>query len=84
MSVWKDIRSLWPRSKASPGIKVVNRKKVSLLMDGWIGHRPLKVLFPYLFTFSSKAASALVENRVNEFGIPTSEETSEEISMIGR
>lgn len=61
-------------------IKVGNRRKLSLWMDNWIGNRPLKVLFPDLFTLASNAASTLAENRVNGFGVST----SEELLMIGK
>lgn len=52
VGVWRSIRAQWPTFNANVGFTVGNRRKISFWNDNWLGHAPLKDMFPDLFCLS--------------------------------
>lgn len=60
LRVWKHIRAFWDLLGDHSYFRVGNRRKFSFWHDPWLGHSPLKELFPVLFRLTS---SSLVHSR---------------------
>ncbi|XP_060216840.1 uncharacterized protein LOC132644271 [Lycium barbarum] len=60
-SVWRTIRNLWPLVINRSSFKVGNGLKVSFWDDKWIGHEPLKQLYPDLYTLCLQQQATVAE-----------------------
>nr|XP_009762743.1 PREDICTED: uncharacterized protein LOC104214732 [Nicotiana sylvestris] len=54
VGVWKSIRNLWPKLINKSKFKVGNGRKISLWDDNWLGQRPLKDLFPGIYSLNQQ------------------------------
>ncbi|WMV38922.1 hypothetical protein MTR67_032307 [Solanum verrucosum] len=53
VGVWRAIRSFWPLLAGNVSFKVGNGRKILFWHDNWLGHGPLKVLFPNFYTIAT-------------------------------
>ncbi|KAG5598573.1 hypothetical protein H5410_029943 [Solanum commersonii] len=53
VGVWKAIRSLWSLMAGNISLRVGNERKVRFWCDNWLGHGPLKELFPEFFSIAT-------------------------------
>ncbi|XP_060190615.1 uncharacterized protein LOC132619869 [Lycium barbarum] len=60
-SVWRTIRNLWPLIINRSRFKVGNGLKFSFWDDKWIGHEPLKQLYPDLYTLCFQQQATVAE-----------------------
>ncbi|WMV37869.1 hypothetical protein MTR67_031254 [Solanum verrucosum] len=51
--VWKAIRSLWSLMAGKISLRVGNGRKILFRCDNWLGHGPLKELFPEFFSIAT-------------------------------
>lgn len=60
-SVRRSIRNLWPLLHARSSFKFGNGLKVSFWSDKWIGHTPLKQLYPDMYTLCQQQEAAVAD-----------------------
>ncbi|KAG5582146.1 hypothetical protein H5410_052773 [Solanum commersonii] len=53
VGVWKAIRSLWSLMAGKISLRVGNGRKILFWCDKWLGHGPLKELFPEFFSIAT-------------------------------
>lgn len=49
ISIWRNIDSLWPVFSQHIDFKTGNGRKISFWQDKWLGHLPLRELFPVIY-----------------------------------
>lgn len=59
IGVWKSIRLHWNTLADNTSIKVGNGRKTLFWSDNWLGHGPLKELFPNFFSIATSPTSTL-------------------------
>lgn len=61
VSVWKSLRSLWPKFNSYTNRKVGNGVKTSFWNDDWIGNEPLKDSFSDIFNLVNQPQASVPE-----------------------